>query len=150
MSTYLDRAKKKVKNLKTENFDQTSEKQTPPNSGQFLPDPSMSSIQSFDCTINILYPLFLSAPECILNNLNIFWQWLPPFISKHDTRFRKCISAAERLALTLALFATGDAQQVFCIYICIYCFVRNPIFSATLLHAFLLTSCSLYNILLLS
>ena len=26
---------KKVKSLKTENFDQTSEKQTPPNSGQF-------------------------------------------------------------------------------------------------------------------
>ena len=35
MSTYLDRAKEKVKNLKTDNFDQTSENRTPPNSGQF-------------------------------------------------------------------------------------------------------------------
>ena len=33
--TYLDRAKKKVKCLKIENFDQTSEKQTPPNRGKF-------------------------------------------------------------------------------------------------------------------
>ena len=37
-------------------------------------------------TINILYPLFLGTSECILNDLNIFWQWLPPLISKHDTR----------------------------------------------------------------
>ena len=35
MSAYLDRAKKKVKSLKIENFDQTSEKWAPPNSGQF-------------------------------------------------------------------------------------------------------------------
>ena len=37
--TYLDTAKKKVKYLKIENFDQTSEKQTPPNREQFWPDP---------------------------------------------------------------------------------------------------------------
>ena len=36
-------------------------------------------------TINILYILFLGTSECILNDLNIFWQWLPPFNSKHDT-----------------------------------------------------------------
>ena len=35
MSTYLDRAKKKVKSLDIENFDQISEKWTPPNSGRF-------------------------------------------------------------------------------------------------------------------
>ena len=35
MSTYLDTVRKKVKSLKIENFDQTSEKQTFPNSGQF-------------------------------------------------------------------------------------------------------------------
>ena len=34
-STCLDRATKKVKSLKIENFDQNSEKRTPPNSGQF-------------------------------------------------------------------------------------------------------------------
>ena len=39
MSTYLDRAKKKVKILKIEKFDQISKKWTPPNSGQFWPDP---------------------------------------------------------------------------------------------------------------
>ena len=35
MSTYLDTAKKKEKSLKIKNFDQTSEKHTPPHSGQF-------------------------------------------------------------------------------------------------------------------
>ena len=35
MSTYFDRAKKKIKSLKIENLDQTSEKWTPPNTGQF-------------------------------------------------------------------------------------------------------------------
>ena len=39
MSTYFERAKKEVKSLKIENFDQTSEKWTPPNSGQFLTRP---------------------------------------------------------------------------------------------------------------
>ena len=34
-----------------------------------------------------------------------------PFISRKDTRFRKCFSVAERLALTLQFLATGDAQQ---------------------------------------
>ena len=34
MSTYLDRVKKKVKSLKIENFDQTSEKLTPPSFDQ--------------------------------------------------------------------------------------------------------------------
>ena len=34
-----------------------------------------------------------------------------PLISKQDTYFRKCISVAERLALTLQFRATGDAQQ---------------------------------------
>ena len=34
-----------------------------------------------------------------------------PFISKKDTRFRKCFSVAERLALTLRFLAAGDAQQ---------------------------------------
>ena len=33
--TGLDRARKKVKSLNIENFYQTSEKRTPPNSGQF-------------------------------------------------------------------------------------------------------------------
>ena len=49
MSTYLVRAKKKVKSLKIERFDQTAEKRTPPNSGQFWPVPSVSAIQSFNC-----------------------------------------------------------------------------------------------------
>ena len=35
MSTYPDRAKKKVKILKIENFNQTSEKRTPPNCRYF-------------------------------------------------------------------------------------------------------------------
>ena len=39
MSTFLDRANKKVKSLKTQNFDQTSEKRTPANSGQFSSNP---------------------------------------------------------------------------------------------------------------
>ena len=39
---------KKVKSLKIENFDQVSEKRTPPNSGQFGPDPYVSTIQRFD------------------------------------------------------------------------------------------------------
>ena len=34
-----------------------------------------------------------------------------PFISEKDTCFRKCISAAERFALTLRFLATGDALQ---------------------------------------
>ena len=32
---YLDREKKKVESLKIKNFDQTSEKSRPPNSGKF-------------------------------------------------------------------------------------------------------------------
>ena len=43
------------------------------------------------------------------------------FISKNDTRFRKYF-CRERLALTLQFFATGDVQQAFYIYICIYRF----------------------------
>ena len=35
MSAYIDRAKKKVRRLKIENFDQASKKRTPANSGQF-------------------------------------------------------------------------------------------------------------------
>ena len=42
------------------------------------------------------------------------------FISKNDTRFRKCNSVAERLTLTLQFFAPGDVLQVFHIYIRIY------------------------------
>ena len=34
-----------------------------------------------------------------------------PLIRKSDTRFRKSISASERLALTLRILATGDSQQ---------------------------------------
>ena len=34
-----------------------------------------------------------------------------PFFPKKDTWFRKCISAAERLALTLRFLAIGVAQQ---------------------------------------
>ena len=34
-----------------------------------------------------------------------------PHIEKEDTKFRKAISASERLAITLRLFATGDSQQ---------------------------------------
>ena len=34
-----------------------------------------------------------------------------PLIEKKDTKFRKCISAAERLGLTLRFLATGDSQQ---------------------------------------
>ena len=49
MPTYLDRAKKKVKSVKIENFDQTSKKQTPPNSEQFWADLWVSAIQRFDC-----------------------------------------------------------------------------------------------------
>ena len=33
-----------------------------------------------------------------------------PLISKEDTQFRKAISAAERLALTLRFLATGESQ----------------------------------------
>ena len=51
MSAYLDRAKKKVKSLKIENFDQTSEKWAPPNSGQFWPNSKVSAIQRFDCIL---------------------------------------------------------------------------------------------------
>ena len=35
MCTYLDTAKRKEKSSNIENFDQTSEKQTPPDRGQF-------------------------------------------------------------------------------------------------------------------
>ena len=73
--------------------------------------------------INILHPLFLGTSECIMDDLNIFWQWLLPLISKHDTRFRKCISVAEILALTLQFLAIGDVHQVFHVLICIYRFV---------------------------
>ena len=44
-------------------------------------------------------------------------------ISNDGTRFRKGIAAPERLALTLRFFATGDAQQVFHIYMFTYIFV---------------------------
>ena len=66
--------------------------------------------------------------------LNVFWTFehllsmVAQFISKNDTHFRKYISAAERLALTLGFFATGDAQQVFHICTCIYRFEWNPTF----------------------
>ena len=38
-------------------------------------------------------------------------------ISKNDTCFRKCISAAEKTALPLRFFTTKDVQRVFSIYI---------------------------------
>ena len=47
---------------------------------------------------------------------------LAQFISKNETLLTKRISAVERLTLTIRYFATGDAQQVFHIYICIYRF----------------------------
>ena len=34
-----------------------------------------------------------------------------PLIEKKDAKFRKCISATERLALTLRFLVTGDSQQ---------------------------------------
>ena len=61
MTTYLDRANKKVKSLKIDNFDQTSGNRTPPNNGQFWPDPSVSAIQRFDCnnkTFQSLHAIF--------------------------------------------------------------------------------------------
>ena len=39
MSTYFDKAKKKVKRLKIENFAHLSKKRTPPKSGKFWPGP---------------------------------------------------------------------------------------------------------------
>ena len=55
MPTYPDRVKKKkVKSLKIENFDQTSEKETPPNSGKFWLDPWVYTIQRFVCLNNII------------------------------------------------------------------------------------------------
>ena len=42
--------------------------------------------------------------------------------------------------------ANGDAQQVFHIYICIYRFVRNAIFSATLLHGFLVNLTEMHGV----
>ena len=78
---------------------------------------------SKDNAMNVLYPLFLGTSECIMDDLNIFWQWLSPSILEHDIRFRKCFSVAERLALTLQFFATEDAHQVFHILIFIYRFV---------------------------
>ena len=47
------------------------------------------------------------SPECFQHLLSL----VKPLIEKKDTKFRKCISAAERLALTLRFLATGDSQQ---------------------------------------
>ena len=34
-----------------------------------------------------------------------------PFISKNEMHFRKSVSVTESFAMTIRLFATGDAQQ---------------------------------------
>ena len=54
--------------------------------------------------MNILSHLFLGTSECMLSDLNIFRQWLLPFVSKYDTHFRKCISAAERFTRNSSIF----------------------------------------------
>lgn len=55
--------------------------------------------------------MFLDTFKCLLNDLNTFWQWWPHSCPKKDIRFRKCNTAAERLALTFWFLATWDAQQ---------------------------------------
>ena len=47
------------------------------------------------------------SPERFLHLLDL----VRPHIEKEDTKFRKAISAAERLAITLRFLATGDSQQ---------------------------------------
>ena len=45
------------------------------------------------------------------NRFDHLCQLVQPFITKQDTNFRKSISAAERLSLTLRFLATGESQQ---------------------------------------
>ena len=55
--------------------------------------------------------LVLGTSECHRNVSNSLLSQVKPLIEKKDTKFRKWILAAERLALTLRLLATGDSQQ---------------------------------------
>ena len=53
---------------------------------------------------NIIDSSFLGFSECLLNDFNIFWQWIPHSLRKMTSASE--ISSAERLALTLRLFST--------------------------------------------
>ena len=81
-----------------------------------------------------------------------FLAMVDQLISKNEICFRKCISAAEKLLLTLRFYITHSMEMPASFsYLHLYiplCMKSN--FSATSLHAFLVALRSLYDILFLS
>ena len=99
-----------------------------------------------DYWLVISLKLFCNALDHSINVYHVSWTISTSSSNGCPHSFQNMTRPSESVFLCIA----GDGQQVFNIYICIYRFVWNHTFSTISLHVFLLTSCSLYDIFLLS